>query len=468
MTGSPAKRPVALDTALVPVAIREAAAHVVATLRSAGHQAFFAGGFARDLLIGRPSHDIDIATDAPPDRVESLFPDSRSYGKSFGVVQVLIDEHPFEVATFRTEGPYRDGRRPESVRFTTADEDAQRRDFTINGMFYDPATGEVIDYVGGLADLERRTIRAIGSPAERFAEDHLRILRAVRFASVLEFDIDPATLAAMRDYADDLRAISPERIRDELIRTLMEAPHPGTALKRLSTTGTLAVILPEVEAMHGVEQPPDYHPEGDVFEHVCLMLEKMEERSPALIWSILMHDVAKPATFSIQPDRHGHPRIRFFGHDEKGAVMAADILRRFRCPNQLINDVVIAVRNHMRFAAVPDMRTATLRKWVGAPTFPLELELHRIDCLSSHGSLDHYDQIRTFRDTLAAEPALPPALITGKDLMQRGLASGPVLGRILKRIYEQQLEGAFSDHATAQAWLDQHLDALRDSTDIQP
>lgn len=468
MTPSPTRKPVALDASLVPATIHESAAHVVRTLRSAGHQAFFAGGFARDLLIGRPVHDIDIATDAPPDRVESLFPDSRSYGKSFGVVQVIVNEHPFEVATFRTEGPYRDGRRPESVRFTTPDEDARRRDFTINGMFYDPASGEVIDYVGGLADLERRLIRAIGIPAERFAEDHLRILRAIRFASVLEFDIDPATLQAMRDHAGDLRAISPERIRDELIRTLMEAPHPGTALKRLSATGILAVILPEVEAMHGVEQPPDYHPEGDVFEHVCLMLETMEERTPALVWSILMHDVAKPSTFSIQPDRQGNPRIRFFGHDEQGAIMAADILRRFRCPNQLIDDVVIAVRNHMRFAAVPEMRAATLRKWVGAPTFPLELELHRIDCLSSHGSLDHYHQIRNFRDTLAAEPALPRPLITGKDLMQRGLTPGPHLGRVLKSIYEQQLEGAFSDPATAHAWLDQHLDTLRASPDIQP
>ncbi|HMO03156.1 MAG TPA: CCA tRNA nucleotidyltransferase [Kiritimatiellia bacterium] len=468
MSGSPTRKPVTLDASLVPPTIRDAASQVVTSLRSAGHQAYFAGGFARDLLIGRPVHDIDIATDAPPNRVESLFPDSRSFGKSFGVVQVIIDDCPFEVATFRTEGPYRDGRRPESVRFTTPDEDARRRDFTINGMFYDPASGEVIDYVGGLADLERRLIRAIGIPAERFAEDHLRILRAIRFASVLEFDIDPATLQAMRDHADDLRAISPERIRDELIRTLMEAPHPGTALKRLSATGILAVILPEVEAMHGVEQPPDYHPEGDVFEHVCLMLETMKERTPALVWSILMHDVAKPATFSIQPDRQGNPRIRFFGHDEQGAIMAADILRRFRCPNQLIDDVVIAVRNHMRFAAVPEMRAATLRKWVGAPTFPLELELHRIDCLSSHGSLDHYDQIRTFRDTLTTEPALPRPLITGKDLMQRGLTPGPHLGRVLKSIYEQQLEGSFSDRITAEAWLDQHLDTLRASPDIQP
>lgn len=469
MTVQPTILPVQTDDRLVPAPIFTAAKNVVSRLREHGHTAFYAGGFARDLLIGRPVHDIDIATDAPPDTVEKLFPDSRSFGKSFGVVQVTIDSHPFEVATFRTEGPYVDGRRPESVCFTTADQDASRRDFTVNGMFYDPSRAEIVDYVNGLPDLRDKIIRAIGSPEERFAEDHLRVMRAIRFASVLEFKIEPQTWRAIQSSAHLLARISIERIRDELMRTLMEAPHPGQALESLRDAGILAVILPEIQAMNGVEQPPEFHPEGDVFRHVCLMLENMRERSPALIWSILMHDVAKPPTFSIGTDKQGNPRIRFFGHAEKGAEMAVEIMQRFRCPNDLINDVEIAVRHHMRFSAVPEMRNATLRKWVGAPTFPLELELHRIDCISCHGSLDHYEQIKTFRDSLASEPVLPAPLITGRDLIARNMASGPQMGAILKHLYDQQLEGAFDTPESARAWLDEHLASVvaRLSTDIQ-
>jgi len=469
MTNNPVILAVQPDVRLVPLAIAESAAEVVSTLRQAGFVAFFAGGFARDILVKRPVHDIDIATDALPETVERLFPNSRSYGKSFGVVQVIINDNPFEVATFRVEGPYQDGRRPESVRYTTADEDASRRDFTINGMFYDPARSEIVDYVHGLSDLQQQTIRAIGNPSERFAEDHLRIMRAVRFSSVLEFTIEPDTWRAIQSSAFLLAHISMERIRDELMRTLMESPHPGRALEMLRDAGILSVILPEVQVMNGVEQPPEFHPEGDVFRHVCLMLENMRERSPELIWSILMHDVAKPTTFSIGTDKAGNPRIRFFGHAEKGAEMAVRIMQRFRCPNDMIDAVEIAVRNHMRFSAVPEMRNATLRKWVGAPTFPLELELHRIDCLSCHGSLDHYDQIRNFRDTLASEPALPAPIITGKDLMSRHLTSGPLLGKILKHIYDQQLEGVFHDRDSANAWLDENLNTLINqwSADIQ-
>jgi poly(A) polymerase len=469
MTVTPTIFPIQTDDHLVPASILSAATAVVTRLREHGHTAFFAGGFARDLMIGRPVHDIDIATDAPPDTVEELFPDSRSFGKSFGVVQVTMDSHPFEVATFRTEGPYVDGRRPESVCFTTADQDASRRDFTVNGMFYDPARSVIVDYVNGLPDLRDKIIRAIGSPEERFTEDHLRLMRAVRFASVLEFQIEPQTWQAIQNSAHLLVRISIERIRDEFMRTLMESPHPGRALECLRDAGILAVILPEIQAMNGVEQPPEFHPEGDVFRHVCLMLENMRERSPELIWSILMHDVAKPPTFSIGTDKAGNPRIRFFGHAEKGAEMAVEIMQRFRCPNDLINAVEIAVRHHMRFSAVPDMRNATLRKWVGAPTFPLELELHRIDCISCHGSLDHYEQIKTFRDTLANEPALPKPLITGRDLIDRNISTGPLMGVILKHLYDQQLEGAFGDPTSAHAWLDEHLSSVvaRLSADIQ-
>lgn len=470
MPPAPAIRAVTLPEGLVPSAMEQAAARAIATLRQAGYQAYYAGGFARDVLLGRPVHDIDLATNAVPASVETLFPGSRSFGKSFGVVQIEVDGFHFETATFRSEGPYRDGRHPESVSFTTEDEDAQRRDFTINGMFYDPGRHAVVDYVGGLEDLNHRTLRAIGDPARRFAEDHLRILRAVRFSSVLEFTIEPVTLEAIRRLAGELRHISVERIRDELIRMLMEAPRPGAALTLLRDTGILAVILPEAQAMHGVPQPPEFHPEGDVFTHVCLMLDRMQERSPELVWSILMHDIAKPTTYAVLPDKTGKPRIRFFGHAEQGAQMAEEIMRRFRCPNDLIEAVATAVRHHMRFASVPEMKSSTLRKWVGAPTFPLELELHRIDCLSSHGSLDHFEQIKAFRDTLAAEPALPPPLVRGQDLLRRGIPGGPEMGRLLRAAYDQQLEGAFHDETTAAAWLDANLAALRrhGSSDVQP
>jgi len=426
---------------------------VVLRLRSAGYEAYFAGGFVRDILIGRPIHDIDIATNAHPDTVATLFANSRTFGKSFGVVQVDSGPFQFEVATFRQDIDYRDGRRPSGVVFTTAAEDASRRDFTINGMFYDPVEHHVIDYVGGWTDIERRVVRAIGDPARRFEEDHLRIMRAVRFASVLNFTIDPATWTCIRASAPLLRAISMERIRDELMRTFMESVRPGEALALLRDAGVLDAVFPELSALQGVQQPPEFHPEGDVFEHVRLMLDLMKERSPELIWSILLHDIAKPATFAVGPGRDGKPRIRFHGHAEQGAVMAETIMRRFRCPNDMIAAVKQAVLRHMRFIAVPDMRLATRRKWVGAPTFPLELELHRIDCQSSHGKLDHYEQMLAFQKELAAEPALPAPLVTGRDLLKLGYASGPEMGDLLKQIYDAQLEGRFQSHDDAMAWV---------------
>jgi poly(A) polymerase len=434
-----------------------AAADVVRTLHQKGHEAYFAGGYARDQLIGRPAHDIDIATGACPDDVLALFPGSHGFGKSFGVVQVERDGFVFEIATFRQDVDYRDGRRPESVIFTTAADDAQRRDFTINGMFYDPETNTIIDYVQGAADVGNKIIRAIGDPAQRFREDHLRLMRAIRFASVLEFTIDENTWAAIRAAAPSLAAISMERIRDELIRTFMEAPKPGAALYRLRDSGILSGIFPEAEAMNGVEQPPEFHPEGDVFVHTALMLDQMQERSPALIWSILLHDIAKPVTYAVGADKQGKPRIQFYGHAERGATMSESILKRFRCSNDLIESVATAVRNHMRFSAVPQMRNATLRRWIGSPTFPLELELHRVDCLASHGGLDHYHQVQAFRRAMEAEPVLPPALIGGKDLLALGMKGGPRMGKALKRIYDAQLEGAFSDHEAALAWVKENI-----------
>jgi poly(A) polymerase len=435
----------------------EGAKTVVQRLVDHGHTAYFAGGFARDLLIGRPTHDIDIATSAPPDTVLLLFPESRAFGKSFGVVQVSQADQVYEVATFRVEADYTDGRRPDRVAFSNPHEDAQRRDFTINGLFYDPLAGQIIDYVGGSEDIRRRLVRAIGDPAQRFTEDHLRLLRAVRFASVLEFDLDPATADALRTFAPRLSSISAERIRDEFMRTLMEAPRPGAALHRLRDSGLLVEFFPELAALHGVEQPPQFHPEGDVFTHVALMLDLMDERSPELIWSILLHDIAKPHTYAILPDnRTGEPRITFRGHADRGAEMVAPIMRRFRCPNEVIDAVKVAVKYHMRFSAVPEMRPATLRRWIGAPTFPLELELHRIDCLGCHGSLAHYEQIRDLQETMAREPVLPAPLLTGRDLIAEGIPPGPQLGHALRRIYDAQLDGAFTDRAAALAWWHTH------------
>lgn len=436
-----------------------AASSVADRLRNAGHEVYFAGGFARDLLIGRPHHDIDIATDAHPTRIQSLFPDSRAIGKSFGVIHVIDGPYAFDIATFRRDADYTDGRHPGSVEFTTAAEDARRRDFTVNGMFYDPATHAIFDFVGGLDDLEQRTIRAIGDPSSRFREDHLRLLRAIRFAAVLNFDIEPHTWTAIKNAAPSLTGVSPERLREELIRTLMEAPKPGQALYRLHDAGLLAVFFPELQALNGVEQPPEFHPEGDVFVHTALMLDLMEERSPSLIWSILLHDIAKPATFAIGTDKKtGNPRIQFRGHAELGAEMSVAIMKRFRCPNAEIDAVAIAIKNHMRFACVLEMKSPTLRKWIGAPTFPLELELHRIDCLASHGGLDHLGQVKAFQKAMVEEPVLPPPLVRGRDLLDLGLPAGPTLGRLLKAAYDAQLEGRITDRNEALAWVKAQVD----------
>jgi len=444
------------------IPVVDAAKKVVRELRQAGFEAFFAGGFARDILINRPVHDIDIATNAHPDRVVSLFPGSRGFGKSFGVIQVEMDGFMFEVATFRQDKGYQDGRRPDAVVFTTASEDASRRDFTVNGMFYDPVSHMITDYVEGKKDIESRLIRAIGSPTLRFQEDHLRLMRAVRFSAVLEFDIEPETLKSIQMLAHKLESISMERIRGEMMRIFMESPRPGDALELLNTTGILPVILPEVRNLMGVEQPPEFHPEGDVYQHVKLMLNSMKERSPKLIWSILMHDIAKPATFAIGTNRDGKSVIQFRGHAEKGAEMAESIMKRFRCSNDETDDVKIAVLNHMRFISVPEMKNSTLRKWVGSPTFPLELELHRIDCLGCHRNLDHYEQINDFQKKLREEPVLPVPLLRGQDLLTAGFTSGPAMGKILKLIYDAQLEGTFSTRDEALDWLNANRSSLAD------
>jgi poly(A) polymerase len=358
---------------------------ILRTLRGAGHEAYLVGGCVRDLLLGREPKDWDIATAALPNQIESLFLKTLPIGKAFGIIVVVPEEgEPVEVATYRADSPYADGRRPESVTFTNAREDALRRDFTINALLLEPDTGDILDYVNGRADLDARLVRAIGDPAVRFAEDHLRLLRAVRFAATLDFAIEPATFAAIQDLAPNIQRISAERIRDELFRLLTESAKAGEALQLLRDSGLLKEILPEIDAMVGVEQPPEFHPEGDVFIHTKLMLDALPPNpSLRLALSVLLHDVGKPPTaqYATLPD--GTQRWRFENHASVGAEMARGILERLRAPNALIDDVCAIVGNHMRLADAPKMREAKLRRLIGAPTFADDLELHRLDCLSA-------------------------------------------------------------------------------------
>ena len=416
---------------------------ILRTLRENGHEAFLVGGGVRDLLLGRAPKDWDIATDALPARIESLFPKTVAIGKAFGIITVVpADGDPVEVATYRVDSPYADGRRPETVAFTNAREDALRRDFTINALFLDPTTGEIRDDVGGRADLDARLIRAIGDPAVRFAEDHLRMLRAVRFAATLGFAIEPATFAAIRQFAPQIHRISAERVRDELFRLLTESQKAGKALQLLRDSGLLKEILPEIDAMVGVEQPPEFHPEGDVFTHTRLMLDALPQNpSLRLALSVLLHDVGKPPTASLVTLPDGTPRWRFENHASVGADMARAILERLRAPNALIDDVGAIVGNHMRLADAPKMRAPTLRRLLGAPTFDDDLELHRLDCLSSHALFEVYDFLKAEKGKFAAEPVLPPPLVTGRDLIALGHPPGPQFSKILQDAYDRQLEG---------------------------
>ena len=416
---------------------------ILRTLRANGHEAFLVGGCVRDLLLGREPKDWDIATDAFPERIEALFPKTIAVGKAFGIIAVVPGEGaPVEVATYRVDSPYADGRRPESVGFTDAREDALRRDFTINALLFDPATGEIRDYVNGRADLDARLIRAIGDPAVRFAEDHLRLLRAVRFAATLGFAIEPATFAALRTLAPQIRRISAERVRDELFRLLTESRKAGEALQLLRDSGLLNKVLPEIEALAGVEQPPEFHPEGDVFTHTKLMLDALPPNpSLRLALAVLLHDVGKPPTAALVTLPDGTPRWRFECHASVGADMARAILERLRAPNALTDDVCAIIAGHMRLADAPKMRESKLRRLLGSPLFEDELELHRLDCLSSHAILDVYDFLKTEKSKFAAEPVLPPPLVTGRDLIALGHQPGPHFAKILQDAYDRQLEG---------------------------
>jgi poly(A) polymerase len=439
---------------------KTAALKVVRTLQQAGFIGLFAGGRVRDELVGREPKDYDVATDAIPEEVEALFPKTLPIGKAFGVIAVVDGRQTVEVATFREEVGTLDGRHPETIMFSAAKEDALRRDFTINGMFYDPVAEQLHDYVHGQRDLEKHVITAIGDPAQRFEEDHLRMLRAVRFAHNLAFKLDEDTGNAIRAMAPLITRMSAERIELELTRILTDSARPGDALQHLLDIGLLEHILPELLPMVGQEQPPQFHPEGDVFEHTVLMLNLMnEQRTKApytareLAYTVLLHDVGKPPTASIGPGTDGKPRIRFDGHAAVSASMAEQILTRLKFPNKEKQHIVEAIRGHMRFMDVQQMRVSRLRKMIGSEIFDLEIELHRIDCLGSHAMLDNYDFLQNYMESMANEPILPEPWLRGHDLIDLGIKEGRLIGRILKEAYDAQMEERFSDPDELLEWV---------------
>jgi poly(A) polymerase len=418
----------------------ELADQISRTLRAAGHQAYLVGGCVRDLELGREPEDYDVATDARPERVQELFPDNLAIGAQFGVILVVGDGAEVEVATFRSDVSYSDGRHPDSVVYSSsAREDVSRRDFTINGLLLDPMTREVLDYVDGRVDLRVGIIRAIGDPERRFREDKLRMVRAVRFAARFGFEIEPKTFAAISKLAHEIHAVSAERQRDELTKILTEGA-ARRGLELLDQTGLLEQMLPEISRMKGVEQPPQFHPEGDVWIHTLLILEMLPAGvSPALAWGALLHDVGKPPTFTPPSGRDG--RIRFDHHVEVGKTMAEAIARRFRFTNDETEQVAALVANHLRFKDVPQMRSSTLKRFVRLPKFEEHLELHRMDCLASHRNLENYEFVQRFLAETPPEEVHPARLISGDDLKAMGLIPGPAFKEILRNVEDAQLEG---------------------------
>jgi poly(A) polymerase len=421
---------------------------VCRTLRDSGHQAYLVGGCVRDLLLNRTPADYDVATDAHPDRVQHLFPSSVNVGARYGVILVVEGQARVEVSTFRSDIGYSDGRHPDRVEYsTTPQEDVRRRDFTINGLLLDPDTNTIRDFVGGRQDIEARLIRAIGDPTLRFAEDKLRMLRAVRFAARLSYTIEPATFAAIQAAAPKITQVSPERIREELTKLLTEGS-ARRGFELLDETGLLAILLPEVARMKGVAQPPQYHPEGDVWTHTLMLLENLPLTStPTLAWGVLLHDVGKPPTFA-SAEKTGD-RIRFDGHDEIGARMAAQICRRLRFSTDDTRQIEALVAQHMRFKDVSAMRSSTLKRFVRQDRFHEHLALHRLDCLASHGKLDAHDFVSRFIAETPPEQVRPERLVTGEDLKQLGFSPGPQFKEILRAIEEAQLEGCLHDRDAA-------------------
>jgi putative nucleotidyltransferase with HDIG domain len=421
------------------------AREIVAQLQRGGYAAYLAGGCVRDLLLGREPSDYDVATSARPEEVLSLFANAKLVGAHFGVVLVRTEDAEVEVATFRTDHSYLDGRRPAAVDFESDPrQDVIRRDFTINGLLLDPASGEVLDFVGGRADLGAGLVRAIGDPALRFGEDHLRMLRAIRFAARFNFRIEPATFAAIRELHAKIAAISAERIRDELVRILTEGG-ARRGFELLDASGLLADLLPEVAAMKGVAQPPEFHPEGDVWTHTMMMIEGLREPTETLALAVLLHDVGKPPTFRVAD------RIRFDEHPEVGAQMAVRILTRLRFSAAVIRQVEALVANHLRFKDVARMRESTLKRFMRMDRFEEHLELHRLDCVMSHGWVDNYEFVKRKLAEAPREVLRPIRLVTGDDLIAEGYAPGPPFARMLSALEDAQLEGRIGTREQALA-----------------
>ncbi len=421
-------------------------------LRRSGYQALLVGGCVRDLLLGREPADYDVTTDATPEQAMALFPESIAVGAQFGVILIPSDGLKVEVATFRSDVGYSDGRHPDSVVYSkTPQEDVQRRDFTINGLLMRHESGEVLDYVGGQADLKAKVIRAIGEPPRRFTEDKLRMLRAVRFAARFGFEIEAETFRAIRRHVADIDQVSPERLREELTKLLTEgAARP--AFELLDETWLLQQVLPEIAAMKGVEQPPQFHPEGDVWIHTLLMLEGLpKDASPTLAWGVLLHDVGKPPTF--QSAAETGDRIRFNNHVEVGVRMAEAICRRLRFSNEDTEQILSLVANHMKFGAVEEMRASTLKKFVRLPHFEEHLALHRLDCLSSHRNLRSYEFVRRFLEVTPPEQVRPERLLTGNDLQAMGFRPGPLFAEILRSLEDAQLEGQLKTRQEAEEYV---------------
>ena len=474
---------------VLPRAIAE---KIVARLQAAGFAAFWVGGCVRDFLLGNEPHDFDIATNAKPEQVERLFSKTIPVGKQFGVMVVVESGQEFQVATFRAEADYQDGRRPEKIEFANAEADAARRDFTVNGLFYNPLTKKIHDWVGGEKDLRAKIIRTIGVAEERFGEDHLRMLRAIRFAARLGFEIEAKTFAAIQALAPKIKIISAERIREELMKLFapptanfslssvggegrgeeasiskVENPSPrlsprlggereknapaARGLVLLRDSGLLEHILPEFSATIACEQSPDFHPEGSVFNHIGLMLEKIPADADALLpWAVLLHDIAKPVTAECDA---ATGKIHFYGHEKVGAEMAEDILRRLKFPNREREIIVECVRHHMQFKDVRQMRKATLRRLLLRETFPLELELHRLDCLGSNGNLEHYNFLVEQAAEFKKLPEIIPPLLNGNDLMALGVSPGKKIGEVLHEIRERQLAEELKTPDEARAWI---------------
>lgn len=437
--------------------MKQHALHVVRELRRHGFQSYLAGGCVRDMLLGSEPTDYDVTTDATPNEVMRIFPETYAVGAQFGVVLVPVPKdgrefepaappHPIEVATFRSDGIYSDGRHPDQVQYSKSpEEDVRRRDFTINGLLMDPLDNDrVLDFVGGRADLSAGIIRAIGDPERRFQEDKLRMLRAVRFATRFGYTIDPPTFAAIQKLAPMISQVSRERVRDELTKMLTEG-HARQAFELLDQSGLLKEVLPEITRMHGVEQPPQFHPEGDVWVHTMMLLEQLPANgSRTLAWGALLHDVGKPSTFRVAPDR-----IRFDGHVEVGVRMAHEICRRLNFSNDDTEQIEALVANHMRFKDVERMRPATLKRFLRMPQFDQHMDLHRMDCLASHGDLGLYEYTAEKLRTIPPEEIRPEPLITGDDLINLGYAPGPRFKEILAAVEDAQLEGKIHSRAEA-------------------